>query len=87
MEQNIRARDFSPAPPPPDETPPVRLWRGSTEREIIRTQGKGTDMLSCALNTPGPVSQRVAINRMIDINRRSMANRVSRKLAINRKPF
>ena len=35
----------------------------------------------------GPVSQRVTINRTIDINRNSMANRVSRKLAINRKPL
>ena len=34
-----------------------------------------------------PVSQRVAINRTMDINRRSMANRVLRKLAINRNPF
>ena len=35
----------------------------------------------------GPVSQRVAINRTMDINRRSMANRVLREFAINRKPF
>ena len=33
----------------------------------------------------GPVSQRVAINRTMDINRSSMANRV--KLVINRNPF
>ena len=36
-------------------------------------------------NNLGPVSQRVAINRTMDINRSSMANRV--KLAINRNPF
>ena len=30
----------------------------------------------------GPVSQRVTINRTIDINRNSMANRVLRKPAI-----
>ena len=35
----------------------------------------------------GPVSQRFAINRMIDINHSSMAYRVLRKLAINRKPL
>ena len=35
----------------------------------------------------GPISQRVTINRKIDINRSSMANRVLRKLAINRKPL
>ena len=34
---------------------------------------------------PGPVSERFAINRTMDINRRSMGNRVLRTLAINRK--
>ena len=37
--------------------------------------------------TQGPISQRVAINRTMDINRSSMANRVLRKLVINRNPF
>ena len=35
----------------------------------------------------GPVSQRVAINHTIDINCSSMANRILRKLAINRNPL
>ena len=35
----------------------------------------------------GPVSQRVTINRRIDINRSSVANCVLRKLAINRNPL
>ena len=35
---------------------------------------------------PRAVSQRFAINRTIDINRSSMANRALRKLAIYRKP-
>ena len=35
----------------------------------------------------GRVSQRVMINRTIDINRSSMVNRVLRKLAINRNPL
>ena len=35
----------------------------------------------------GPVSQRVAINRAMDINSSSMANRVLRKHAINRNPL
>ena len=35
----------------------------------------------------GPVSQRFMINRTIEINTSSMANRVLRKLVINRKPL
>ena len=35
----------------------------------------------------GPVSQRVTINRTIDINSSSMANRVLREFAINRNPL
>ena len=38
-------------------------------------------------NIQGPISERVAINRTTDINRSSMANRVLRKLAINRNPL
>ena len=37
--------------------------------------------------TASPISQRIAINRTMDINRSSMANRVLRKLVINRTPF
>ena len=41
----------------------------------------------CVIPKLGPVSQRVTINHTTDINCSSMANRVLRKLAINRNPL
>ena len=43
------------------------------------------EALSVLFQFQGPFSQRLAINRTIDINHSSMANRELRKLAINRK--
>ena len=57
------------------------------ERNLLKAKfGTGVEILAMKADQ-GPVSQRVAINRTIDINRSSMANCVLRKPAINQNPL
>ena len=58
--------------------------QGSAQRHY---KGKKKILPGTHLLHLGPVSQRVAINRTMDISQKSMANRVLRKLAINCNPL
>ena len=72
---------------------PTYLYCTTEQRQLeslCRPNGLQALIRICAgPDVPAPVlvSQRVAISRTMDINCRSMANRVLRKLAINRKAF